>query len=35
MTKKVKATFKDGILYLNLMKKEAAKILPKRLIEIA
>jgi HSP20 family protein len=34
MTKKVKATFKDGILYLNLMKKEAAKIPPKKLIEI-
>jgi HSP20 family protein len=34
MTKTVKATFKDGILYLNLMKKEAAKIPPKKLIEI-
>ena len=34
MTKKVKATFKDGILYLNLVKKEVNKIPPKKLIEI-
>jgi HSP20 family protein len=33
--KKAKATFKDGILHLNLMKKEATKIPPKKLIEIA
>ena len=35
LDKKAKATFKDGILHLNLMKKEAAKIPPKKLIEIA
>jgi HSP20 family protein len=34
MTKKVKATFKDGILHLNLVKKEVDKIPPKKLIEI-
>ena len=35
LAKKVKATFEDGILHLNLLKKEAAKISPKKLIEIA
>jgi HSP20 family protein len=35
MTKKVKATFKDGILHLNLVKKEVDKIPPKKLIEIS
>lgn len=35
MTKKAKATFKNGILYLNLVKKEADKIPPKKLIEIS
>jgi HSP20 family protein len=35
LDKKAKATFKDGILHLQLMKKEAAKIPPKKLIEIA
>ena len=35
LDKKAKATFKDGILHLNLMKKEAAKVPPKKLIEIA
>lgn len=35
MTEKVNATFKDGILYLNLVKKEVSKIPPKKLIEIS
>ena len=35
MNEKVKATFKDGILYLNLVKKEVNKIPPKKLIEIS
>ncbi|GAA4112407.1 hypothetical protein GCM10022393_10850 [Aquimarina addita] len=34
-TKKVKAIYKDGILSLNLTKKEEAKIPPKKVIEIA
>tara|TARA_R110000772_G_scaffold91088_4_gene187573 strand:+ start:1655 stop:2098 length:444 start_codon:yes stop_codon:yes gene_type:complete len=34
LDEKAKATFKDGILHLNLMKKEATKIPPKKLIEI-
>ena len=33
-SKKVKATYKDGILKLNLLKKEEAKEKPKRLIEV-
>lgn len=33
--KEVKATYNNGILTLKLLKKEAAKIPPKRLIEIA
>ncbi len=32
---KVKATYKDGILTLNLIKKEEAKEQPKRIIDIA
>ena len=32
---KVKATYKDGILKLRLLKKEEAKELPKRIIDIA
>lgn len=33
--KDVKATYKNGILKLNLLKKEEAKQLPKKVIEIA
>jgi len=33
--KEIKATYKSGILKLNLMKKEEAKQTPKRVIEIA
>ncbi len=33
--KKVKATYKDGILTLNLLKREEAKEPPKRVIDIA
>lgn len=32
--KKVKATYKDGILKLNLLKKEEAKGTPKKVIEV-
>lgn len=32
---KVKATYKNGVLKLNLLKKEAAKVPPKKVIEIA
>ena len=32
--KKVKATYNDGILKLNLLKKEEAKIAPKKMVEI-
>jgi len=35
LDKKVKATYKDGILKLNLLKKEEAKVLPKKVIEIS
>jgi HSP20 family protein len=35
MTEKVKATFKDGILCLNLVKKEVNKIQPIKRIEIS
>ena len=34
-SKKVKAIYKDGILKLNLFKKEEAKVPPKKVIEIA
>lgn len=33
-SKEVKATYKDGILKLNLLKKEADKIPPKKVIEV-
>jgi HSP20 family protein len=35
VNKDVKATYKNGILKLNLMKKEEAKQLPKKVIQIA
>ncbi len=35
LDKNVKATYKDGILQFNLLKKEEAKTLPKKIIEIA
>jgi len=35
LDKKVKATYKDGILKFNLLKKEEAKVLPKKVIEIS
>lgn len=35
LDKKVKATYNDGILRFNLIKKEEAKILPKKVIEIS
>jgi len=34
-SKKAKATYKDGILKLTLLKKEEAKVPPKKIIEIA
>jgi len=34
LDKKIKATYKDGILKFNLLKKEEAKVLPKKVIEI-
>jgi len=33
--KEVKATYKNGILKLNLLKKEEAKILPEKVIEVS
>ncbi len=35
LDKKIKATYKDGILKFNLLKKEEAKVLPKKVIEIS
>jgi HSP20 family protein len=34
LDKKIKAVYKDGILKFNLLKKEEAKVLPKKVIEI-
>lgn len=34
LDKKVKANYKDGILKFNLLKKEEAKTLPKKVIEV-
>ena len=34
LDKKIKAIYKDGILKFNLLKKEEAKVLPKKVIEI-
>jgi HSP20 family protein len=34
LDKKVKATYKDGILKFHLLKKEMAKVLPKKVIEV-
>ncbi len=33
--KEVKATYKNGILMLNLLKKEIAKVLPEKVIEVS
>lgn len=35
LDKKVKANYKDGILKMNLLKKEDTKVLPKKVIEIS
>ena len=35
LDKKVKANYKNGVLKMNLLKKEEAKVLPKKVIEVS